>query len=167
MPALCCKAFCRVINFLVLWSFCLSVATRPKHVLRRMMDQLAGVVYRIHRLHLCRRVTLPQRVSCRPVGWCSRIHQLYFCRRIRPPSECPVAQSAGTAEYNDCISLNECHGYDTKQSDGKFPLMTELYWVQSTLSLPSLLAPIWTEVLAPDRVLSMGQIELKCALMLI
>ena len=106
---------------------------------------LAGVGCRIHRLPLCRKVTLPQRVSCSPVGRGSRIHQLYFCRRIRPPSECPVAQSAGSAEYKYCISLNECHGYDTKQSDGKFPLMIELYRVQSTLSLPLLLAPICSQ----------------------
>ncbi len=33
----------------------------------------------------------------------------------------------------------------------------------STPLLPSLLGLLWPGVVAPDRVLSMGQIELKCA----
>ena len=32
--------------------------------------------------------------------------------------------------------------------------------MQNTSSLPSLLGPLWPGVLTPDRVLSMGQIEL-------
>ena len=32
--------------------------------------------------------------------------------------------------------------------------------------LPSLPVPLWPQVVAPDRVLSMGQIELDCVLML-
>ena len=38
--------------------------------------------------------------------------------------------------------------------------------MRSTLSLPSLPGPLWSEVVAPDRALSMGQIELNCVLML-
>ena len=34
----------------------------------------------------------------------------------------------------------------------------------STLSLPSLPGPLWPGVVAPDRVLSMGQIELNARL---
>ena len=33
------------------------------------------------------------------------------------------AQSAGVVEYTDCKPLNECPGYDTKQSDGETPVM--------------------------------------------
>ena len=33
-------------------------------------------------------------------------------------------------------------------------------------SLPSLQVPFWPEVVAPDRVLSMGQIELNCMITL-
>ena len=44
--------------------------------------------------------------------------------------------------------------------------MLELWGMQSTPSLPSLLGPLSPWVEAPDRVLSMGQIELNCALML-
>ena len=35
-------------------------------------------------------------------------------------------------------SLNECPGYDTKQSDAETPVMLELCGMQSTPSLPSL-----------------------------
>ena len=38
--------------------------------------------------------------------------------------------------------------------------------MQSTPSSPSLPGPLWPRVVAPDRVLSVGQIELKCVLML-
>ena len=44
--------------------------------------------------------------------------------------------------------------------------MLELWEMRSIPSLPSLPGPLWPEVVAPDRVLSMGQIELNCVLML-
>ena len=44
--------------------------------------------------------------------------------------------------------------------------MPELWRMRSTPSLPSLPGPLWPGVVAPDRVLSMGQIELNCVLML-
>ena len=44
--------------------------------------------------------------------------------------------------------------------------MFELWGIWSTPALPSLPSPIRLEVVAPDRVLSMGQIELNCVLML-
>ena len=62
--------------------------------------------------------------------------------------------------------LNECPVYDTKQFDGEVPVMLELWRMQSTSSLPSLPGLLWSRVAAPDRVLSMGQIELNCELML-
>ena len=52
---------------------------------------------------------------------------------------------------------NESPGYDTKQSDGEAPVMLELWGMWSTPSLPG---PLWPEVGALDRFLSMGQIEL-------
>ena len=81
------------------------------------------------------------------VGWGYRIHQLHLCRGV---STC----------------LNECPGYDTKQSDGEVPVILELWEMQSTPSLPSLPGSLRPRVVAPDRVLSMGQIELNCILML-
>ena len=44
--------------------------------------------------------------------------------------------------------------------------MLELLGMQSTPSLSSFLGPLWLGVVAPDRVLSMGKIELNCVLTL-
>ena len=70
---------------------------------------------------------------------------------------CSVAQSAKAVDYTECISAegydlptNECSGYDIKQFDGEAPGM------QSTSSLPG---SLWAGVVAPDRVLSMAQVE--------
>ena len=50
--------------------------------------------------------------------------------------------------------------YMTKQSDGEVPVMLEFWGMQSTPSLPSFPGLLWLGVVAPDRVLSKGQIEL-------
>ena len=83
------------------------------------------------------------------------------------------APLARAVEYTDCTSaegyephLNECSGYDTKQSDGEVPVMLELWGMRSIPSLPLLPCPLWPGVVAPGRVLSMSQIELNCVLML-
>ena len=39
--------------------------------------------------------------------------------------------------------------------------MLELWGMRNTPSLPSLAVPLWPRVVAPDRVLSVGQIELS------
>ena len=71
--------------------------------------------------------------------------------------------------------LNLCRGvwtpqrvswYDTQQSNGEFLVMLELWIIKSIPSVPSLPGPLWSEMVAPDRILSMGQIELNCVLML-
>ena len=83
-----------------------------------------------------------------------------------------MAQSAGAAEYIDCFSAEEqdspnvSPGYDTKQSNYEASVMLALWGMQCTLSLPSLPVPLWSGVVAPDRVLSMDQIELNCVIML-
>ena len=56
--------------------------------------------------------------------------------------------------------------YDTKQSYGEVPSMLELWGTRSTPSLPSLPGQLWPRVVVPDGVLSMGQIELNCVLMI-
>ena len=78
-----------------------------------------------------------------PVGSGSRIHRLHLCRGVRPPP-------------------HECPRYDIKQSDGEVPITLELWGMRSTPSLPSLPGPFWMGVVALDRVLSMGQMELNC-----
>ena len=84
--------------------------------------------------------------SCCPVSWGCRICWLHFCRGVQLPNECP--------------------GYDTKQSDGGVPVMLEFWGMRNMPSLLLLPGPLWLRVVAPDRVLSMGQIELNCILML-
>ena len=83
-----------------------------------------------------------------PVSWSSRIHQLHLCRGVRPPAR------------------NECPGYETKKSNREVPVILELWRMWSTPSLPSLPGPLWPVVVAPDRALPMGQIELNCFCML-
>ena len=55
--------------------------------------------------------------------------------------------------------LNECPGYNTK-ANGDAPIMLKFWGMQSTSSLLSLSGPLWSSVVATDRVLSLGQIEL-------
>ena len=81
-----------------------------------------------------------------PVGWSCRIHRLLLCRRVRSPQ---------------WVSW-----YDTKQSNGEVKVMLELWRMQSTSSLPLLPGPLWPRMVAPDRALSMGYIELNGILML-
>ena len=84
--------------------------------------------------------------SC-PVAWSCRIHRLRLSRGVMPtPNNSPT--------------------YDTKKSDGEVPVMLELWGVRSIPSLPSLPGPLWAEMVALDRALSMGQIKLNCILML-
>ena len=70
-----------------------------------------------------------------------------------------VAQSAGAVEYTDSFSAdptNECPTYDTEQSDGEVPVMLELWGMQNTPSLPSLLSPLWPGEVATDKDLIYG-----------
>ena len=53
--------------------------------------------------------------------------------------------------------------YDTKQYDGEASIILEFGRIQSTYSLPSFLGSLLPGVVAPDWVLSMGQIELNCS----
>ena len=71
-----------------------------------------------------------------PVCWVCRIHRLLLCWGVSPTNHCP--------------------GYDTEQSDGEVPAMLELWGMRSSPSLPLLPGPLWPELVAPDRALSMG-----------
>ena len=72
-----------------------------------------------------------------PVGYGSRIHRLHLCRGVRPHP------------------TNECPRYETKQSDNETPVVMELYRIAITPK------PTLARVVASDRILSMGQIELN------
>ena len=69
-----------------------------------------------------------------------RINQLHLCRAEGLPQQ--------------------MSWHDTKQSDGEAPIMFELYRMWSATSLRLLPGPLQLGVVAPDWVLSMGQIEL-------
>ena len=77
-----------------------------------------------------------------------------------------IALSADCNSAEGYPPPNECPGYDTKQSDGEVSVMLELWGMRSTPSLSLLPGPLWPGVIAPDRALSMSQIELNCVLML-
>ena len=68
-------------------------------------------------------------------------------------------QSAGAIEYTNSI-FSESSVYDIKQSDGEDPVIMEIWGMWNTPSLPSLSGSLWLGVVAPDSVLSWGQIEL-------
>ena len=79
-----------------------------------------------------------------PVGWGCRIRRLHLCRGVRPPNERP--------------------GYNTKPSDIEVSVMLELWGMRSTPSLPLPPGPLWLGMVATDRALSMGWIELAAYL---
>ena len=81
-----------------------------------------------------------------PVGWSWRMHELHHSREVRYPQRV------------SCMDL--------KQSNGDVPVMMTLWRRQSAISLPSPPSPLSPWVVAPDRALSLGQIELNCVLML-
>ena len=58
-------------------------------------------------------------------------------------------------------SSSECPDYDTKQSDCEALVTLKLWGKRSILLLPSFPGPLWSRVVALDRVLSMDQIELN------
>ena len=51
-------------------------------------------------------------------------------------------------------STNECLGYNIKEFDGEAPMMVELW------QMPLLPGRLWPAVVAAERFLSIGQIEL-------
>ena len=83
-----------------------------------------------------------------PVSWCCRIYQLHLCRRVKP---LPLLQRVFWLWH-----------------------LTIWWWGSSNTgalgntehpSIAILPGPLWPRGVAPDRVLSMGRIELKCILM--
>ena len=75
-------------------------------------------------------------------------------------------QSSGAAEYTDCMSVEDLPSprllfMILKKSDVEAPVMLGLWGMQICLYWYC-----WPGVVAIDRILSMGQIELTCVLML-
>ena len=57
-------------------------------------------------------------------------------------------------------TINEYPGYDIKQYDSEASVMLELRGMRISPSFQLLPGPLWPGVVAPDRVLSIIQIEL-------
>ena len=99
------------------------------------------------------------RIQTRLVWGCSPALQPLHNR-----DSCPVGWW-GLQNDNDCFSPE---GQDCQQVSWIWH--KPVWWWGSRnaeyLSLPLLPGPLWPEVVAPDRVLSMGQIELNCVLIL-
>ena len=75
-----------------------------------------------------------------------------------------MAQSAGAVEYTDCISSE---GYDSLKECPDMTLInlilkSQYCWRFGDVEfpMPSLIGPLWPGVVAPDRVQSIGHIEL-------
>ena len=96
------------------------------------------------------------KLNIKTVGENKHIHSLH-----QQILNLPLAQSAGAAEYTDCIS-----GYDTKQSDCEASVILKLWGTRNTPLLLSLPGPLWPGVVASDSVLFMGKKELNCVLMI-
>ena len=83
-----------------------------------------------------------------------------------------VVESAGPVEYPGLLLCrgvsfpNACPGYDTTQSKCEVPVMLEIWEMRSNPSLQSFSGLLCPGVEASDRLLSMGQIELSCVLLL-
>ncbi len=80
---------------------------------------------------------------------------MYFCGW-----NCQSYLPAGP-EYIDCVSAEGCPGYYTQQSDGEASIILELLGMRNTPLLPSLPGLLCPGMVAPDRVLFLGQIELN------
>ena len=71
--------------------------------------------------------------------------------------------------WNRTVYLNKMDltlNNDTKQSDGEALVIWDLWGMQRTSLVPSHPGKLWPRVVAPDRLLSMFQIELNCTLMI-
>ena len=124
-------------------------------------------VFQHHTRHA--KVTQPRMITSQPAsiqhGCSSKLHASLSTNKWF------LASSAGAVEYTDyfCRGVpphNERPNYDIKQSDGEVPVMLELWGMQCTPLLSSLSGPFWPGVIAPDRVLSVGQIEWNGGLIL-
>ena len=86
--------------------------------------------YSVHIVSIIHFHTLPSLV-----GYSCRIQRLHLCRGVTPPPECP--------------------GYDIKQSDGEASTLE----IWENVEYPFIAITARSTLIAPDRVLSMGQLE--------
>ena len=76
--------------------------------------------------------------------------QALTCHKHNQTKYTNVVKKVQCLVQKDCL-VNECPGYDTKQSDGKVPVMLELWGMRSTPSLLSLQGLFFLGVGEPDK----------------
>ena len=146
----CCLSIRLICYVLFVPIFCSKLVLFSSHPVVGMfsyiLPQLAGRIFFFFRcfwnVQFCLYCFILDIFFVCPDSWGCGIHRLHLCSGLRPP-------------------YNVCPRYDTKKSNGEDPVMPELWRILSPLSLPLLQGPLWPGVEAPDRVLSMGQIEQK------
>ena len=96
------------------------------------------------RLQVCLCWTMPTRVKANSKLMISALTPGHLCRGVKLPQRMSWIWP----------------------SDGEVSVILKHWGMQSNASLTLFPSPFWSGVLATDRVLSMGQIELNCVLML-
>ena len=128
--------YATIVEFLA--QYCVQLSSNPKHCFVCTYSQVSITV------------------------WGCRIHQLLLLRGVTPTQECPTA-----SPQRDNTNPPRCVLHMTqKKTDGDIPVMLEHWKMRCIPSLPSLPGPLRPGVIAPDRVLSMDQIELNLILLL-
>ena len=95
---------------------------------------------------ICRGVTLPQRISCGLVGWGCRIHRVHFWRGVRLPQRVSSGLDGWGCWIHRLYLCREVppsqrvSWYDTKQSDA---IVLEHFGLWSTSSLSLLPDSLW------------------------
>ena len=109
---------------------------------------------------ICPKVNVMARLEYELAYYDSAVHRFNHYTTRTPPelgdplvSQNLTAQSAGAADYTDCIS-QRVSWYMILNN------LMEILGMWITPSLPSLPGPLWPVVVTPDRVPSVGQIEL-------
>ena len=106
-----------------------------------LISKIFSIINTDSKLYCCNQLTAFTLFLLSPVSWCCRIHRLHLYRGIRPP---PPHTHTHTTSVLGMILNN----------------LMELWGMLHIPLLPLLSGPLWPGVVAPDRVLSFGQIEL-------
>ena len=91
--------------------------------------------------------------DARRVCWVSELR--FWLWAESSAGELTEGQCRNSQHSKNCLSLSprvECPGYDIKLSDGKVPVMLELWGMRCTPSLPLIPCLLWSGVVALNRV---------------
>ena len=118
-------------------------------------------IFHILSCHLCVASEFKQVAMVAPSSWCLTICVLIRWVTIMALT-CLVGRGSRIHGLHLCrgVKLNECSGYDIKQSDGEVLVMLQLWGRWITPSLSSLPGPLWLDAVVPNNILFMDQIEL-------